>query len=161
MEKLEIIIIEMMADDGPVPLDLGDIDTHDANRTQSDSDTSNDMSYEDVCATAWYKVGKGTGKKLSNGPGAWHREKGADEWTSSKGDDGCKRGGKKGSKGSKLDCTVARTKEAPETKAKTRAKVKPRYCHDCAKAKASRSELSIQVDRQHRRRRGPRLVVGK
>ena len=34
MEKLEIIMNEMMADDGPM--------------TQSDSDTSNDMSYDDV-----------------------------------------------------------------------------------------------------------------
>ena len=53
MENLEIIIIEMMADDGPVPLDLGNVGTHDAKTTQSDSDKSNDMSYDDVCAIAW------------------------------------------------------------------------------------------------------------
>ena len=71
MEKLEIIITEMMADNGPVPVDLGNVGTHDAKRTQSDSDASNDMSYEDVCAIAWkgYKAGKGMGKKGSNGPG--------------------------------------------------------------------------------------------
>ena len=51
-EKLEIIINEMMADDGPVPLDLEIVGPHDAKMTQSDLDTSNDMSYEDVCAIA-------------------------------------------------------------------------------------------------------------
>ena len=35
---------------------------HDTKMTQNDSDTSNDMSYEDVCAIAWkgYKAGKGS-----------------------------------------------------------------------------------------------------
>ena len=67
--------------------------------TQSDSDTSNDMSCEDVCAIAWkgYKAGKGTG------PRVWHRAQGADEWTRGRRDDGGKRGGMKGSKGSKHD----------------------------------------------------------
>ena len=53
MEKLESIINEMMADDGTVPLDMGNVGTHDAKMTESDSDTSNDMSYEDVCVIAW------------------------------------------------------------------------------------------------------------
>ena len=55
----------MMADDGPTPVDLGNVGAHDAKTTQSDPDTSNDMSYEDVCAIAWkgYKAGKGAGKK--------------------------------------------------------------------------------------------------
>ena len=66
----------IMADDGPVPMDLGNVSGHDTK-----SDTSNDMSYEDVCAIAWkgYKAGKGAGKKGSNGSGTWHRGKGADE----------------------------------------------------------------------------------
>ena len=45
--------------------------------TQSDSDTSNDMSYEDVCAIAWkgFKVGKGAGKKgLGQGRGIVDRK---------------------------------------------------------------------------------------
>ena len=64
-EKLEIIINEMMADDGPAPKDLGSVGTHDAKMTQSDSHTSNDRTYGDVCAIAWkgYKAGKETGKK--------------------------------------------------------------------------------------------------
>ena len=59
MEKLEIIN-EIMADDGTVPLDLGSVGTHDARTTQSDQDTSNDTSYDDVCAIAWkgYKADK-------------------------------------------------------------------------------------------------------
>ena len=65
MEKLKIIVNEMMADDGPTPMDLVNVGTHDAKTTQNDSDTSNDMSYEDVCAIAWKgsKAGKGAGKK--------------------------------------------------------------------------------------------------
>ena len=55
MEKLEITINEMMADDGPVPLDLGNVGTHDAKMTHSDPETSNDMSYDDVCAIAWQR----------------------------------------------------------------------------------------------------------
>ena len=53
MEKLEIIVNEMMADDGPVSMDLGKVGTHDAKMTQSDSDMSNDMSHDDVCAIVW------------------------------------------------------------------------------------------------------------
>ena len=80
MEKLEIIVNEMMADDGPVPMDLGNVGTHDTKMTQNDFDTGNDMSYGDVCAIAWkgYKAGKGAGKKEPNGSGTWHRGKGAD-----------------------------------------------------------------------------------
>ena len=65
MEKLEIIVNEMMADDGPAPVDLENVGTHDTKMTQNDSDTSNDMSYEDVCAIACkgYKAGKGAGKR--------------------------------------------------------------------------------------------------
>ena len=105
MEKLEIIVNEMMADDGPTPMDLGNVGAYDAKTTQSDPDTSNDMSYEDVCAIAWkgYKACKGAGKKGPNGSGTWHRVKGGDEWTGGRRYDGAKKGGKKGSKGSKPD----------------------------------------------------------
>ena len=69
----------MMADDGPVPMDLGNVSVvHDTKSTHSDSDTSNDMSYEDVCAIPWkgYKAGKGAGKKGPNASGnmaSWKR----------------------------------------------------------------------------------------
>ena len=53
MEKLEIIVNEMMADEGPVPKDLGNVGTHGRKMTQNDSETSNDISYEDVCAIVW------------------------------------------------------------------------------------------------------------
>ena len=101
MEKLEIIVNEMMAYDGPVPMELGNVGTYDTKTTQNDSDTSNDMSYEDVCAIAWkgYKASKGAGKKGPNGSGTWHRGEGADDWPSGKTDDRGKKGGKKGSKG--------------------------------------------------------------
>ena len=69
MEKLEIIVNEMMADDRPVPMELGNVGTHDTKTTQNESDTSNDMSYEDVWAIAWkgHKAGKGAGKEGPNG----------------------------------------------------------------------------------------------
>ena len=73
MEKLEIIINEMMADDGPVPMDrFGHEQRHVMRRR--------------VCGRLERVQisGKGTGKKGPNGQGVWHRGKGADEWTSSK-----------------------------------------------------------------------------
>ena len=54
-KDMEIIINEMMADNGTVPMDLGSVGTHDAKMTHSDSETSNDMSYDDVCAIAWQR----------------------------------------------------------------------------------------------------------
>ena len=39
LDKLEIIVNEMMADDGPVPMDLGNVGTRDTKMTQSDFDT--------------------------------------------------------------------------------------------------------------------------
>ena len=94
MEKLEIIINEMMADCGPVKIGLG----MSVRTTQGDQDASNDMSYDDVCAIAWkgYKSGERTGKKGPNEAGTWYRGKGADEWASGNRDDGGKTGGKKG-----------------------------------------------------------------
>ena len=86
MEKLVIIIIiinEMMADDGPAPMDLECVGVHAAGMMQGDQDMSNDMSYDDMCAVGWhgYEAGTGTGKKGPIGPGAWHRGKGAHECT--------------------------------------------------------------------------------
>ena len=98
-----------MAHDGRVPVDLGIVGANDTKKTQSDSDTSNDMSYEDVCAIAW------KGYKGPSELEVWHRGKGADEWTSGTGDDGSKKGGKKGSK--------------PGTGNK--GKSATRYCYDC------------------------------
>ena len=124
MKKLEIIINDMMADDGPAPVDLGNVGTHDAKMTQSDSDTSNDMSHDDVCAIAWkrYKAGKGTGKKGPNGSGVWHRGRGDDEWTSGRRNDGGKKGGKKGLKGSKPGRYGDRSKGSPRNKGRGKGK---------------------------------------
>ena len=82
-------------------MDVGNVGTHDAKMTQSDSDTSNDMSYENVCAIAWkaHEAAKGTGKNGLNGPKVWHRGKGTDEWTSGRRDDGSKKGGIEGVQG--------------------------------------------------------------
>ena len=102
MEKLEIIINEMIADDGPVPMNLGNVSVHDTKSTQGDSDTSNDKSYEDVCAIGWkgYKAAKGAGKKGSKGSKPdWHSDK------------------DKGSKGT--------------GKGKSKGKNETRCCYDC------------------------------
>ena len=114
MEKLEIIVFE------PVPMDLGNVSGHDTKSTQGDSDMSNDMSYEDVCAIAWkgYKAGKGAGKKDRTGQdrgivekelmnGRVAREMTEADWYSDK---------NKGSKG--------------KGKGKSKGKSETRYCYD-------------------------------
>ena len=99
--------------------------------TRLDQDTNNDMSYNDKCGIAWkgYTGGTGAGKKGPIGTGTWYRGKGAGEWTCGKRDDGGETGGKKGSKGSKLDWYGDRDNGRLETKAKAwkraRARVKP------------------------------------
>ena len=106
MEKLEIIVNEVVADDGPVPMDLGSVGVHDTKTTQNDSHTSNDMSCEDACAPlpgkdirpAREQVRRDrmdrehgiVGKELMNGRAAG-------------GTTEAKKAGKKGSKGSKPD----------------------------------------------------------
>ena len=147
-KKLEIIINEMMADDGPVPMDLGNVSGHDPKSTRGDSDTSNDMSYEDVCAIAWkgHKAGKGAGKKGPNGSGPWHRGQGADEWTSGKRDDGGKKGGKKGSKGSKPDWHSDKDKK--EAREKARARAKARVKPDIATTAESRGHIGLNCPYQ-------------
>ena len=104
MEKLEVVMNEMMANEGQVPMDLGDTGAHDAKMTQGDQEADNKMSYDDMCAIAWkgYKAGKGSGKKGIDGTGTWNRGKGYDGWQVSKGDDGSRKGGEKGSKGSSV-----------------------------------------------------------
>ena len=122
---------ELMADDGPVPMDLGNVGTHDTKTTQSDSDTSNDMSHEDEGAIAGesYKAGKGTSKKGPNGLGCGIVEKGADGETSGR----KKNGGKKGSKGSKPEWCGAKDKGGigNNGKGKSKDRSETGYCCDC------------------------------
>ena len=134
METLVSIINEMMADDGPVPMDLGNVGAHDARTTQSDQDTNNDMSYDDVRAIAWtgYKAGKVADKKGPSGAGTWHRGKGADEWTSGERDGAGKKGGEKGSKGSKPDWSGDKDKGVTGSKGTGKGTNEIRYCYDCA-----------------------------
>ena len=116
----KFVVREMMADDGPVPMDLGNVGTHDTKMTQGDSDTSNDMSYEDVCAIAWkgYKAGKGAGKKGPSGSGTWHRGKGADEWTMTE----ARKEARRAPRAANPIGTATRIKEA---RRKARTRVKP------------------------------------
>ena len=126
MEKLEIIVNEMMADDGPVPMDLDSVGTHDTKMTQNDFDTSNDMSYEDVCATKDAGPARAqarrdrmdqehgiVGKELMNGRAARKEARRAPMAASQTG-------------------TVTRTKGAREKrKGKGKGKSEIRYCYDC------------------------------
>ena len=134
-DKLEIIINEMMADDGPVPMDLGNVGTHNARTTQSDQDASIDMWYDDVCAMAWkgYKAGKGAGKKGPNGSGTLCRGQGADEWASGERDDGGKKGGEQCSKGSKSDWYGDRDggSNGNTGRGKGEGHSETRCCYDC------------------------------
>ena len=72
-----------------------------------------------------YKAGKGARKKGPNGSRTWHRGKGADEWPSGKRDDGGKKGGKKGSKGSKPDWHSDKDKGSKENARARKAREKP------------------------------------
>ena len=57
-----------------------------------------------VLSLGWgTRPAKEQAKRNRTDPGTWHRGKGADEWTSGRRDDGAKKGGEKGSKGSKPD----------------------------------------------------------
>ena len=128
MKKLETTVNEMMADDGPTPMDLGNVGTHDAKTTQSVSDTNNDMSYEDVCAIAWkgYKAGKGAGKKGQNGSGTWHRGKRADERRVAREMTEPRKEANRAPRAANPIGTVTRTKEAREkARARAKARVKP------------------------------------
>ena len=125
MEKLEIIINEMMADDGPVPMDMENVGTHDAKTTPSDQDTSSDMSFEDVCAIAGkgYKAGKGARRdQTDRGHGIVEKElmngRVAEEMTERK-------EARRAPRAPDLTGTVRRTEEAQETQAKANAIVKP------------------------------------
>ena len=128
LEKLEIIVIDMMAHDGPTPMDLGNVGAYDAKTTQSDPDTSNDMSREDACAIAWkgYKAGKGGGKKGPQGSGTGIVEKElmngrvAGETTEARKEAG------RAPRAANPIGTVTRTKEAREkARARAKARVKP------------------------------------
>ena len=126
----------MMADDGPVPMDLGNVCTHDAKMTHSDSDTSNDMSYDDVCAIAWTgnKAGKRTGKKGPNGSGVWRRGEGADESEMMEE----RKEARRARKTPNLTGTATRTREALRAKGKARAKVRARTKPDTTMTVASK-----------------------
>ena len=124
VEKLVIIVNEMVADDGPVPMELENFGTHDTKTTQNDSDTSNDMSYEDVRAIAWkgYKAGKGAGKKGPNGSGTWHRGKELMNGRAAKETMDARKEARRALRVANPIGTVTRTKGAKE-KARARAKV--------------------------------------
>ena len=84
------------------------------------------MSYDDVCAIAWNPA-REQARKDRTGSWTWHRGKGADEWTSGRKDDGGKRGGKKGSKGSKPDWYGDKDKGGTGNKGK--GKSETRHCY--------------------------------
>ena len=155
-------------------MDLGNVGAHDARMTQSDSDTSNDMSYDDVCAIAWkgYRAGNGTGKKGPNGSVTWRRGNGADEWVIGRRDDGGKKGGKQGSKGSKLDWYGDKGKGSTGNKGKGKGKSEARCCYDCfpqghtgvncptkKRTKARRGKVSLTEKRQKNSRAWRHLMT--
>ena len=72
----------MMADDRPIPMDLGNVGAYDAKTAQSDSDMS--------CvrhSLARVQKRQRSRKEEPNGSGTWHHGEGVDEWTSDRRDD--------------------------------------------------------------------------
>ena len=125
MEKLAIIMFEMMAYDGPGPVDLGNVGTH-AKITQTDQDTSNDMSYEDVCGIVWkgHKASMGTGKKGANGSGVeLMNGRVAEKMTEAR------KEARRDPRAANLTGTVAETKEALDAKARAKGKGKSEIRH--------------------------------
>ena len=129
MQKLEVIINDMMADEGAVPTGLDVIGAHCA---------KNDRQHHVIRrrAVAWKgrKAGTGSGTKGTNGTGTWNRGKGYDCWQDGKGDDGSGKGGKKvsngGSVGNKND---RRGKDqgysGSKSEGKGKGKTHSQYCH--------------------------------
>ena len=140
MAKLEIIVNEMKAHHGPVPMDLGNVGTHGMKMTQSDT-TFNDMSYEDVSAIAWkgYLAGEGDDARKYI------------ERTRVNGLSGS------GSMEARFDARRVPTAQNPmataiidkESKGKCngngKGKSETRYCYDCGEQGAHWSEMSVQV----------------
>ena len=91
MDMLEIIINEMMA---------------------ADQDANNDMSYDDVCAIAWKQSWQRSRQDRTKRSRNVVQRMGADEWASGTRDDGGKKGGKQGSKGSTPDWYGDKDKES-------------------------------------------------
>ena len=124
-EKLEILANEMMANDGPVPMDLGNVGVHDTKTTHGDSDTSNDTSYEDVCTSAWKDTEPAREQAKR---GQMDREHGivGKELMTGRAAGGTTEARKEARRASRAENpigTVTRTKEARE-KARARAKVR-------------------------------------
>ena len=118
MKKSEIIINEMMADDGPVPLDLGNVGMHDARMMQSDQDMNSDVSFDDMCAIAW-KRKQSRQRSRQTGQGRGTREKELANGCISEETSGCKNGGKKGTTGSRSDWYGDKDKGGTGNKAKS------------------------------------------
>ena len=102
MEKLEIIVNEMMAGDGPVPVDLENVGVHDTKATQSDSDEQRHVIRRRVrhCLERIQsrQGSRQEGTEWIGNVASWERG-----WPSGRRDDGGKKEGKKGSEGSKPD----------------------------------------------------------
>ena len=109
-----------MADDGPVPMDVVNVGTHDARTTQSDQDASHDLS----CVRSHEKEQARKGQTEQE-RGIVEKEprngRVAEEMTGERNEV------RRARRAANLTGMVTRTKEALETKAeaKTRAKAKP------------------------------------
>ena len=134
MGKLEIVINEMMADDGPTPMDLGNVSGCDTKTTQGDSDASDDMSYADVCVIACkgYKAGKGMGQDHGI------VEKGLMNWRLAGEMTEARKEARRAPRAASLMGTVTGTREAMGAKGKARAKVRASAKPDTATTVASK-----------------------
>ena len=111
MEKLEIIINEMMADDGPVPMDFGNVSRHDTKSTHDGKRRRVPRTRATTCRATMCvrllgkdtKVAKEQARKDQTDQGRGIEEKEQMNGSSANRDDGGKKGGTKGSKGSKRD----------------------------------------------------------
>ena len=154
MKKSEIIINEMMADDGPVPMDLRNVGMHDARMMQSDQDMNNDVSFDDMCAIAW-KRKQSRQRSRQTGQGRGTRENELANGCISEETTGARTVARRVPRAAGLTGTVTRTKGALGTEAKTRAQAKGKGKSEVRllrlmEARTHLRELSISVGQQHR-----------
>ena len=154
MEKLEISTNDMMADDGPVPMDLGNVDTHDAkNDTESSGHEQRHVVRRCVCdrverIQSWHRTRQERTKRIRH-VASWT---GADEQTSGERDDRGKKGGKQGSMGSKpywYDDTGQTRHRTQRQRKRQRQRYEPNpILPRLRRARGHRSALPKQVDQQ-------------
>ena len=156
MEKLEIIINEVMADDGPTPMDLENVSGYDTKTTQGDS-TRAMTCHTKTCAPSHGKCTRPAREQARRdrmGQDHSFVEEELMNGRVAREITGVRKEARRAPRAANPIGTVTRTKGAREkARARAKARAKPDTATTLWRAGAHRSELSTQVGQQHRRGR--------